>query len=285
MRRLRRLRHDAPLLLSGAVIVGIALAALAAPLLTSADPMQVRPRDQFLPPGAGGLLGTDEYGRDILARLLYGGRVTLAVSVVGVTAAVVLGMTMGMLAAYLGNPVDMLLMRLSDAILCFPPILLAIFVVSFVGPSLLNVTAVIAILYTPKFARIAYGSTLSVIQNEYIEAAKALGAPFYRILLVGIVPNIMGPVLVQASLGMGHAILLESGLSFLGLGPSPDLPSWGRMVQQSSRFMNLSPYGVLWPSLVIASAIVSFNLLGDALRDRLDPRTARRVSVEPAAQP
>jgi peptide/nickel transport system permease protein len=218
------------------------------------------------------LLGTDEFGRDLFARIIYGARLTLIVSVASVTIAMLLGTLMGMASAFFGPPTDTILMRLADAVLSFPPILLAIFIVAFWGSSVLNVILVIGLLYTPRFQRIAYSATLSVQENDYIMAARAIGARGTRILVRGILPNILAPVLVQVSLSMGTAILLESGLSFLGLGPPPDIPSWGRSIQQSSRFMSQHAWGVVWPAVVISLTVLAFNILGDALRDRLDPR-------------
>lgn len=259
-------------LLSGGFIILLCLAALAAPLLTPEDPSLIQAQRRLLPPGEGGWLGTDEFGRDMFARIVYGARLTMIVSVTSVVIALVLGALMGMAAGYFGDAAEVILMRSADAILAFPPILLAIFVVSFWGSSTRNVILVIGLLYTPRFARIAYSATLSVKENEYITAAQAIGAGGIRILLTGILPNITAPLLVQTSLAMGTAILLESGLSFLGLGPPPDVASWGRSIQQSSRFMTQHVWGVLWPAIVISITVLAFNILGDALRDRLDPR-------------
>lgn len=259
-------------LISGGFIILLCFSAIAAPILTSNDPSQIRANQRLQPPGEGGLLGTDEFGRDLYARIIFGARLTLIVSFASVAIAMALGVVMGMASAYFGSPVDTILMRLADAILSFPPILLAIFIVSFWGSSVTNVIIVIGLLYTPRFQRIAYSATLSVQENDYIMASKAIGASAARILRIGILPNILAPVLVQISLSMGTAILLESGLSFLGLGPPPDIPSWGRSIQQSSRFMSQHPWGVAWPALVISAAVLAFNILGDALRDRLDPR-------------
>lgn len=259
-------------LISGGFIILLCFAAIAAPILTNNDPSEIRADKRLLPPGEGGLLGTDEFGRDLYARIIYGARLTLIVSFGSVAIAMLLGVVMGMASAYFGSPTDTVLMRLADAILSFPPILLAIFIVSFWGASVTNVILVIGLLYVPRFQRIAYSATLSVQQNDYIMASKAIGSSAARILRIGILPNILAPVLVQISLSMGTAILLESGLSFLGLGPPPDIPSWGRSIQQSSRFMSQHPWGVVWPALVISAAVLAFNILGDALRDRLDPR-------------
>jgi peptide/nickel transport system permease protein len=163
-------------------------------------------------------------------------------------------------------------MRAMDGLLCFPPILLGIFVVTFLGPSLPNLILVIGVLYIPRFTRVVHASTLALRELEYVESARALGATALRIIAFAILPNILAPILVQGSLAAGHAILLESGLSFLGLGPPPPTPSWGRMVEQSGRFMQLSALPLLWPSVAISLTVLAFNLLGDGLRDLLDPR-------------
>ena len=163
-------------------------------------------------------------------------------------------------------------MRAMDGMLCFPPILLGIFVVTFLGQSLTNLILVIGVLYIPRFTRVVHSSTLAIRELEYVESARALGASGLRIIARAILPNIVAPILVQASLAAGHAILLESGLSFLGLGPPPPTPSWGRMVEQSGRFMQLSVLPLLWPSAAISVTVLAFNLLGDGLRDLLDPR-------------
>jgi peptide/nickel transport system permease protein len=171
--------------------------------------------------------------------------------------------------------VETAIMRAMDGLLCFPPILLGIFVVTFLGPSLRNLILVIGVLYVPRFTRVVHASTLAIRELEYVESARALGASAVRVVGGTILPNIVAPILVQASLATGHAILIESGLSFLGLGPPPPTPSWGRMVEQSGRFMQLSALPLLWPSAAISFTVLAFNLLGDGLRDLLDPRLRR----------
>ena len=166
-------------------------------------------------------------------------------------------------------------MRLIDAILCFPAILLAIFVVAFVGPDLRNIILTIGVLYIPRIARVAHAVTLVERTHEYVDAARAMGAFPQRIIWKSILPNIMAPVIVQMSLALGTAVLLESSLSFLGMGPPPPMPSWGRMVGQASAYMHLSPHAVIWPALTIAGTILALNVLGDALRDILDPRVSK----------
>jgi peptide/nickel transport system permease protein len=270
--RVRRLRRHRQVLI-GLPLVGLLLgAALLAPLLAAQDPNALDPRAKAQPPSMAHLLGTDEFGRDILSRLLHGARITLAVALASVALSVLGGTLLGTVAAYAGRWAETLIMRVMDGMLCFPPILLGIFVVTFLGPSILNLVLVIGVLYVPRFTRVVHSSTLALRELEYVESARALGASTIRIIGRAILPNITAPILVQASLAAGHAILMESGLSFLGLGPPPPAPSWGRMVEQSGRFMQLSALPLLWPSAAISLTVLAFNLLGDGLRDLLDPR-------------
>jgi peptide/nickel transport system permease protein len=257
-------------------VVGLLIAAAAlAPLLGPADPNALNPRAKAQPPTLVHWLGTDEFGRDLWSRLLYGARITLVVGLSSVAVAAAVGTVLGSAAAYARGPVESAIMRVMDGLLCFPPILLGIFVVTFLGPSLRNLILVIGVLYVPRFTRVVHASTLAIRELEYVESARALGASAARVVAGTILPNIVAPILVQASLAAGHAILLESGLSFLGLGPPPPTPSWGRMVEQSGRFMQLSALPLLWPSAAISLTVLAFNLLGDGLRDMLDPRLRR----------
>ncbi len=267
-RRARGLQLIAPACLAG-LVAGLAVLA---PILTAFGPETIDPQQRMAPPSAGHLLGTDEFGRDILSRLGFGARITLTVSAASIALAASIGTLLGGAAAYFGGAADLLVMRIADGLLCFPPILLAIFVITFLGPSVANVILVIALLYIPRFARVAHAATLSVREMEYVQAALAQGARHFRILRRTILPNIAAPLFVQASLALGHAILLESGLSFLGLGAPPPAPSWGRMIEQSSRFMSLSVWPIVWPAAAVSGTVLAFNLLGDALRDLLDPR-------------
>jgi peptide/nickel transport system permease protein len=253
--------------------VGLLLAgAVLAPVLLPWNPNLLNPRAKAQAPSRAHLLGTDEFGRDLLSRLAHGARITLLVGLASVALAALGGTILGTMAAYAGRSVEVVIMRTMDGLLCFPPILLGIFVVTFLGPSLLNLILVISVLYVPRFTRVVHASTLAVRELEYVESARALGASAVRVIVLAILPNILAPILVQTSLAAGHAILLESGLSFLGLGPPPPTPSWGRMVEQSGRFMQLSALPLLWPSLAISLTVLAFNILGDGLRDLLDPR-------------
>jgi peptide/nickel transport system permease protein len=250
----------------------LASGAVGAPVLVGHDPNRLNPRAKVEPPSLVHLLGTDEFGRDILSRLAYGARITILVAAASVLLAAGGGTLLGSVAAYAGRRIETVIMRTMDGMLCFPPILLGIFVVTFLGPSLVNLILVIGVLYIPRFTRVVHSSTLAIRELEYVESARALGASSLRIIGRTILPNILAPIFVQASLAAGHAILMESGLSFLGLGPPPPTPSWGRMVEQSGRFMQLSLLPLLWPSAAISATVLAFNLLGDGLRDLLDPR-------------
>jgi peptide/nickel transport system permease protein len=268
-------RRSRQLLIAGPAVGLLLVAAALAPLLGPADPNALDPRAKAQPPSFAHPLGTDEFGRDLWSRLLRGARITLVVGLSSVAVAATLGTLLGSVAAYGRGPVETGIMRVMDGLLCFPPILLGIFVVTFLGPSLRNLILVIGVLYVPRFTRVVHASTLAVRELEYVESARALGASAARVVGRAILPNIVAPILVQASLAAGHAILLESGLSFLGLGPPPPAPSWGRMVEQSGRFMQLSALPLLWPSAAISLTVLAFNLLGDGLRDLLDPRLRR----------
>jgi peptide/nickel transport system permease protein len=232
-------------------------------------------------------LGTDSFGRDVLSRLLYGARVSLLIAALSVLIASTGGTLLGLMSASFRGRVDWIVMRSMDVILAFPPILLAIAAVTFFGSGLVKLALVISILYTPTFARLAYGSALSVTKTEYVEAARALGGSGWHQMFRHILPNIAGPIIVQCSLSLGFAILVESGLSFLGLGVLPPTATWGRMVSESRNYLEREPLLLIWPSVAIAMAIGSFNLMGDGLRDALDPRLkgTRRRKVDADARP
>jgi len=271
-----RLRRYGQIVIAIPLLAVLAIGAVGAPVLVAHDPNRLNVRAKAESPSITHLLGTDEFGRDILSRLAYGARITLLVAAASVLLAAAGGTLLGSVAAYAGRGVETVIMRTMDGMLCFPPILLAIFVVTFLGPSIVNLILVIGVLYIPRFTRVVHSSTLAIRELEYVESARALGASAVRIIGRAILPNILAPIFVQASLAAGHAILMESGLSFLGLGPPPPAPSWGRMVEQSGRFMQLSLLPILWPSAAISVTVLAFNLLGDGLRDLLDPRLRNR---------
>jgi peptide/nickel transport system permease protein len=271
----QRAARNPRVVIGAAVLLLFFLMAIFAPLIATGDPLRQHPQQRLAPPSAVYPFGTDEFGRDLLSRLIYGSRVSLQVAFGSIALAVVAGVALGLIGGYFGRGWETATMRLMDVLLAFPPILLAIAVVAFLGPGVRNLIIVIGILYTPRFARLVHASTLSERTREYIEAARAMGARAPRILLRGILPNILAPIIVQISLSLGFAILVESGLSFLGIGVRPPNPSWGLMIATGRGYMSQSIWPILWPSLAISLIILACNILGDGLRDTLDPRLRR----------
>jgi peptide/nickel transport system permease protein len=229
-------------------------------------------RDRLQAPSATYLLGTDEFGRDILSRLLFGAGISFEVGVISVGFSGVAGVLLGLLAGYVGGWLDALLTLVMDVLFAFPAILLAIAIIAMLGSSLPNVMLAIGIVTTPTFMRVVRGSTLSLTRMTFVEAAISLGAPMPRVLARHIFPNLTAPLIVLASLNFAFAVLTEASLSFLGLGNKPPSPSWGSMVSSSYGFLEQDPWPTLFPGLAIALAVLGFNLLGDGLRDALDPR-------------
>lgn len=236
------------------------------------SPDTMSPTERFEGPTPNHWLGTDEFGRDILSRLVHGARLSLTVGAGSVALATFIGVGAGLVAGYYSGWREALIMRSVDFILAFPPVLVAIFFVAFVGGSIWNVVVVIGVLFIPRFARIVHGATLVLREFEFVEAERAIGRRGVSIMLITILPSLLGLILVHMSLGLGQAILTESGLSFLGLGPPATVPSWGRSIQTGSRFIQQAIWPVLWPSVTISLTIVAVNLLADELSDRLDPR-------------
>jgi len=261
-----------PAALAGLCLVALfLLAALAAPWLAPFDPV-TQPARRLLPPGTRYLLGTDEFGRDVLSRIVFGARVSLQVGVVSVGLALALGGVAGLLAGYCLGWVDGLTGRIVDVLFAFPSVILIIAISGVVGPSLRTATLAIGIVYAPVFWRVVRAPTLTAVQQPYVESARAVGAGRVRVVLRYVVPNIAAPVIVQATLSFSTAILSEATLSFLGLGTQPPDPSWGTMLAAGRRFMELAPWVAVYPGLAIALTVLGLNLLGDALRDALDPR-------------
>ena len=251
--------------------VFVILAAAFGPLLSPYDPLAQSIRERFQGPGATHLLGTDNFGRDTLARVLHGYRTSIGVSLGAVGIATVVGGLLGLLAAFFGGWVDRLIMRLMDVLLAFPIILLAIAVLAVLGPGSFNTGLAIGIVYTPIFARLARAPALTVLNWDYVSAARALGSSPARILARHVTPNIFAPIMVQVTLSLSTAILVEASLSFLGLGTQPPTPSLGLMLSESRNTMLLSPWVSVFSGLAILLASLGFNLFGDGLRDLLDP--------------
>jgi peptide/nickel transport system permease protein len=261
------------LALTGALIVSFfAVMAIVGPLIAPHGPTQQFPSDRLQRPNWTYPFGTDEFGRDILSRLLYGARISFEVGAIAVGIAGTLGVLLGMFAGYRGGWIDNTLSLLMDVVYAFPAILLAIAIITMLGNSLANVMVAIAIVYTPTFMRVVRGATLSVRNTAFVESAVALGASTPRILARHIFPNITAPLIVHASLNFAFAVLAEASLAFLGLGNKPPSPSWGSMVSSSYGFLQLAPWAAIFPGIAIALTVLGFNLLGDGLRDALDPR-------------
>ncbi|ALL69523.1 putative glutathione transporter, permease component (plasmid) [Paraburkholderia caribensis MBA4] len=257
----------------GAVLVAlIVVMAVFAPWLTQYDPVQASFMTVRQAPSAAHWFGTDELGRDVLSRLLYGARASLMAGVVSVGIAVVLGVPLGLLAGYFGKLVDGVISRIADALLSIPFLILAIALSAFLGPSLTNAMAAIGISAMPRFIRLTRGQAISVKAEEYVEGARAIGLDHGRIILRYILPNVLPPIIVQASLTVASAIIAEASLSFLGLGQLPPAPSWGSMLNTAKDFVSQAPWMSIFPGIAIFLAVLGFNLLGDGLRDALDPR-------------
>jgi peptide/nickel transport system permease protein/dipeptide transport system permease protein len=260
------------------VVAGFVLAAIFAPSLSPHDPVEISLYDQLKPPAwkDGGsdknILGTDDLGRDIFSRIIYGARVSLTVAVVSVGLAFVLGTLLGSISGYYKGALDNVIMRIMDIILAFPYLLLAIVVVAFLGPSLQNAMIAIGITYVPRFARIVRGSVLEECEKDYVMAAKAVGARDWRIIFIAILPNCLGPLIVLTTLSFASAILDAAALSFLGLGAQPPTPEWGAMIASSRSLILRASWVMTFPGIAILLAVLGFNLLGDGLRDALDPR-------------
>jgi peptide/nickel transport system permease protein len=272
---LRAIEHTIrnPMGLFGALIVALlVLAALTAPWISPFDPIEQHPGSELLPPGGRFLLGTDHLGRDLLSRIIAGSRSSLLVGMVAVGLGAGLGIASGLAAGYLGGWVDAVLMRLYDALLSFPAILLGIGVVSVLGAGPLSVAYALAFATVPTFARLMRARVLTEREREYVVAARCIGARPGRIMWGHVLPNAIAPLLIQISLSMGFAVLAESALTFLGLGTQPPMPSWGGMLNESRAYLRTAPWFGIFPGLALALLLLGLNFLSDALRDALDPR-------------
>ncbi len=265
--------------MAGMLIVSFfVLVAIFAPLLSPYDPNETSLYDQLKPPiwhengSKKNILGTDDLGRDILSRLIYGARVSLLVSVFSVGLAFVVGTILGCLGGYYKGKLDSVIMRIMDIILAFPYLLLAIVVVAYLGPNLRNAMLAIGITYIPRFARIVRGSVLEECGKDYVTAARSIGARDFRIIFLAILPNCLGPLIVQTTLSFASAILDAAALSFLGLGAQPPTPEWGAMIARSRSLILRASWVMTFPGIAILLAVLGFNLFGDGLRDALDPR-------------
>lgn len=270
----RRWRN--PIGIAGLVIVALTiLVALLAPAIAPYDP-DAQASTRLLPPSAVNLMGTDELGRDTFSRIVFGSRVSLQVGVISVVIALAIGATLGISAGYAGGPVDALLMRFTDILFAFPGLVLAIVISGLLGASRTNAMIAIGIVYAPAFARVIRGSVLSVMSEPYVESGRVIGATAPRLIRQYLLPNILAPLIVMATVYLSSAILSEAALSFLGLGTQPPEPSWGGMLNLARTYMEITPWMAIFPGLAIMIVVLGFNFLGDGLRDILDPRLRER---------
>jgi peptide/nickel transport system permease protein len=260
-------------ILAGSLVLLLFLVALLAPFISPHDPIAVNADNAYLPPlSPSHLLGTDELGRDLFSRVLWGARVSLPVAFVAVAVGLFAGGVIGLISGYFGGVFDLLLMRLIDALLAFPALILAIAIVAALGPDLRNAMIAIGIVAIPVYARLVRALVLQLKQMEFIAATRSLGATPIRIIVRHLIPNLLNPVIVQVSLSAGFAILAEATLSFLGLGAQVPTPDWGQMINTGATFLANDPWLAIVPGAAISVTVFSFNLLGDSLRDALDPR-------------
>jgi peptide/nickel transport system permease protein len=268
----RLLRHPSARI-GGLLLAVVFCGAMFAPALTVHDPIKIAPAERLQGPSRAHPLGNDLYGRDTLSRVLHGGRISLSVGALSVGLSLAVGGTLGALAAFWGGWFDAIVMRFTDILLAFPAILLAIGLLAFLGGGFWNVVLAIAIIYTAPMARVARAAVLSVRHEEYVDAAGAVGADDARILRIHILPNAIAPLVVESTLRLALAILAEAALSFLGLGTQPPAPTWGQMIAEGRTVMTFTSWPAIAPGLAITVTVLGFNLLGDGIRDALDPHT------------
>jgi ABC-type dipeptide/oligopeptide/nickel transport system permease subunit len=277
---LKRVLSNPRVRLAGFVIVLLFIVASGARWIAPHDPLRQYAGQVLKPPSAQFWLGTDNFGRDTFSRVIWGTSISLQVAGISIAFAGTVGTFLGLIAGYFGGVLDTIIMRFFDIMLSFPTVVLALAIVAFLGNSIPILILTIGIAYTPTFARLVHGAVLSIKQNEFVEAARVVGASAFRIIRTAILPNVIAPIIIQCSLSAGFAILVESGLSFLGLGVTPPTPSWGQMVSNARAYMGQLPLLVVWPSIAVAVTVLAFNMLGDSVRDILDPRDLASAAVK-----
>jgi peptide/nickel transport system permease protein len=267
-----QLRRNKGAMVGGTVVLLFIITAAFAPLIAPYDPLESNLDEALQSHSYKHWLGTDEQGRDILSRIIYGGRMSLAIGVIAVAISSVFGIFLGLVSGFFGGKVDNVIMRFMDILMAFPGMLLALAIVSALGPGTVNLMIALGVYSVPFFARVVRGSVLSVREMEYVEAAKAVGQSNFFIVFSHILPNCVGPILVLATLRVAIAILNGAGLSFLGLGPQPPTPEWGAMLSSGRTYLRIAPWVATYPGIAIMFVVLGFNVFGDGLRDALDPR-------------
>lgn len=272
----RSFRRDRAAVAGSLMVLVLLSVALLCPLIVPHDPLSMRVEDQLTPPTKKYWLGTDRFGRDQLSRMMYGARTSMLISFGSVALSVVGGVIIGLISGYYGGKLDGIIMRVNDVFLAFPVILLALAIVAIFGPNFFNLLLAIGFIFATSIARVARGSVLSVKEKEYVEGIRSVGARDAGIMFYFILPNILAPIIVQATFFLSTAITIEAALSFLGLGTQPPTPSWGLMLNESRRFMEAAPWLTIFPGVAIVFAVLAFNLVGDGLRNALDPHLSQR---------
>ena len=268
----RKIRRNRLSLIGSLIVVSLVLAALAAPLLGLSSPVKLNIPQRFLPPGPGHWFGTDQLGRDVLSRVVYGARVSLAASLLTMLAAGLTGVSLGIVAGVSTARISGIMMRLMDLLMSFPPLLLAVAVAAALGTGTRSIIIALSVVYLPRIVRVTRGIALTVVAQEYIVAAQALGSPRWRLVLRTVLPNCLSVVVVQLSLYFAEVLLAEAALSFLGLGEPPPTPTWGNILHDSQKYIRNAPWIAIFPGCAIALSVLGLNLFGDAVRDAMDPR-------------
>lgn len=250
----------------------VVVVAVFAPVLAPHDPIAQNRQAFLAAPSAQHIMGTDDLGRDVFSRIIFGARISLLVGFASVFFSMIFGIVFGVISGYFGGWIDMIIQRIMDAIMAIPPLILALFIAALLGPAIQNVIIALVIVETPRFARIVRGEMLRIREMNYVEASRSVGASVFRIIYKHAIPNMVAPIIILASLAFGASIIAEASLSFLGIGTPPPHPSWGLMLSGASRYMENAPWLVLFPGLALGLCVLAFNLLGDALRDFLDPK-------------
>jgi peptide/nickel transport system permease protein len=271
-----RLSRNPGSIIGGIILLALVLMSISAPLITHFNPIAITPQDRLLPPSAVHWMGTDNFGRDMFTRVVYGGRISLSVGIISVFVALLFGVPMGLVSGYYGGKLDSVIMRVVDVMLAFPGILLALVIISILGPSIFNVMIAVGISAIPTYARVTRSSVLKTKQEMFIDAAKLMGCSNSRIILSHILPNILGPVVVISTLGIGGAIISGSALSFLGLGATAPTPEWGLLLSEGRNYLAQAWWITTFPGIAIMITVLSINLIGDGLRDALDPKMINR---------